>query len=534
MKTLRSVLLNTSLFLGSLLVTLGVAEFVFRKLIFGSSEAFKNLRDPGYYSDYLNEDNYWKLYFLFGGESKPPENPHPLLGWVGNFDRNTLVHNETWKIGNKRPVLLYGDSYAQCMPGVKCFEDVLNNQPGFKESNYFINYGVGGYGVDQIQLLFDSTIHFYRDPFVVFSLMVYDIDRTPMSFRTGQKPIYTLIGDSLKLGGVPIDPDPEHFIKNNPPDISSYLYRRFLYSNLNVLSDNLNRKLKHWDEATQNKIALNSAVLKRVVKKLRDNNIDFVFLVFHYLKPGDDEFKVENNDNWRDVFLKEFLAENEIPYIWSKDLIKKDTSYTGSNYEKFMILENGHPTSYFNEIIAQEIRRKLLINENIKQNRIDSVVAQIQQSEEWFASIKRKAEKTDSPLAEVLRKDAQFLIDDMIAKHKVFPGTGYYENKITSDTSWYRIVSDKAIKNKKSLHEQLTEDARFIYNLEVEKSRKVLSGAMTYDSQMKHILDSLGKLELSFDRNKYMKNDSLSSPEMIIHKAAFEIYNQRNSTRSWY
>lgn len=534
MKRIKPILLNFTVFFVSLTLTFGAAEFIFRKLIFGKSEAFKNLRDPGYYSDYLNEDNYWKLYYLFGGESKPPENPHPLLGWVGDFNRNTLIHNNAWNIGSKRPVLLYGDSYAQCMPEVLCFQDLLNNTPGFNESHYLINYGVGGYGVDQIQLLFDSTIHFYRDPFVVFSLMVYDLDRTPMSFRTGQKPYYSIVGNSLKLNGVPVDPDPDNFLKNNPPDINSYLYRRFLYSNLNVLSDSLNKKLKRWDEATQNKIALNTAILEGVLKKLKENNIDFVFLVFHYLKPGDDEFKVENDDNWRDVFLKEFLAKNEIPFIWSKDLIKKDSAYNGSNYEKYMLLDNGHPTTYFNQIIAREINHRLIENEDIKHNRIDAVVSRIQRSESWLASIKLKAEKANMPLAEALRGDAQFLIDQMVSSHKVFPGIGYFERKIETDSIWRHAVSEKAKQNRKSLNEQITEDARFVYKIEIEKLRNGLKGAADYDIQMNAILDSIRGINLSELNSRYQSKDSSVSNESLVYKAAIDIYNQRFINRKWY
>ena len=90
------------LFFISLSVCLALAEFVFRKMIFSKNEAFKNLHNAALYSDYFDDVNYWKLYYLFGGEYKPPANPHPLLGWIGDFDRGTLMHNQIAGAREKR------------------------------------------------------------------------------------------------------------------------------------------------------------------------------------------------------------------------------------------------------------------------------------------------------------------------------------------------------------------------------------------------------------------------------------------------
>src|SRR5688572_19149967 len=146
MKKFQSLIINILIFSGTLTGMLFLSEYVFRKLLFSKNEAFNYLRDPGFYSDYLNEDDYWKLYYLFGKESRPPENPHPLLGWTGNRNATSFIHNDAWKSGERRPVLLYGDSYAQCMPEADCFEDFLSNDTSFPSKFYFLNYGVGGFG----------------------------------------------------------------------------------------------------------------------------------------------------------------------------------------------------------------------------------------------------------------------------------------------------------------------------------------------------------------------------------------------------
>ena len=66
-----------------------------------------------------------------------------------------------------------------------CFEEILNGDPEFSRENYLLNYGVAGYGVDQIYLLFEQSLELYRRPLVVVSLLRTDLDRTILS---DQKP----------------------------------------------------------------------------------------------------------------------------------------------------------------------------------------------------------------------------------------------------------------------------------------------------------------------------------------------------------
>jgi hypothetical protein len=179
----------------------------------------------------VESDDYWKLYFMFGGKYKPPETPHPLLGWVGRFDRETYTHAEYAGIADKRPVLLYGDSFASCAVD-QCFQGILNSDSGFSQNHFLLNYGVGGYGVDQIFLLYQKSIEQYENPFVILSMLTEDLDGSALAVRTGQKPFYRLINNSLALSGIPIDPSPQSFFSKNPPGITSYLFRMFIHSNL--------------------------------------------------------------------------------------------------------------------------------------------------------------------------------------------------------------------------------------------------------------------------------------------------------------
>lgn len=138
----------------------------------------------------------------------------------------------------KRKILICGDSYIMCQnDSIQCFDEVLNADTTFNKNNILLNYGVGGYGVDQIYLLFANTIDKFEKPFVIFSIMPTDMDRSLLSVRTGQKLYFTEEGDSLKLNGIPIDSVPDHFFEENQPQITSYLLNRFTHSKLNPYYD---------------------------------------------------------------------------------------------------------------------------------------------------------------------------------------------------------------------------------------------------------------------------------------------------------
>ena len=129
---MKKILVNVLVLLISLSVSLFFAEYVLRKMIFGNNAAFKKLRSAGSYTDSSNEQDYWTLYSMFDQNNRPPANPHPLLGWIGDFDRGNLMHNKIQGIRGKRPVLLFGDSYAQCLASI-CFEEILNNDSSFSK-----------------------------------------------------------------------------------------------------------------------------------------------------------------------------------------------------------------------------------------------------------------------------------------------------------------------------------------------------------------------------------------------------------------
>lgn len=340
----------------SLLLSLLVAEVGYRAALFSKSDRFRSLQDPALYADYFSEDLYWKLYSIFGGKYKPPQKPHPVLGWVGDFSRSTFRHHDFVQLDSRQPVLLYGDSFAACIGDVPCFEDILNADPLFSSDNYLLNYGVGGYGLDQTFLLLQHSLEHFDDPFVVFSLLTFDIDRSVLSFRIGQKPRFSIVDDALALEATPIYANAEEHLLDQPPRAVSYLYRRAVFGDF--LPPKIAATLRREEHFRRRKIEISRAILSAAVSELRARGLDFVFLVFHGERPTDNS--LFDGTDWREEFLRDWLVANSVPYIWSKDVAAEDQGTRFAPPARYIDPESLHPTEHFNRILADEISHHVL------------------------------------------------------------------------------------------------------------------------------------------------------------------------------
>ncbi len=354
MRKKKGCLGNIILLAVSIIISLIVVELAFRYLLFGNSEKFDFLRKPEYYATIYKDpyssifsDEYWKLYYKFDGHSKPPKNPHPTLGWVFEIDRKTLMHQEADSVRNRRPVLLYGDSFSDCSKGAVCFEEMLNIDTSFIDSFYLLNYGMGGYGIGQISMLLELSNTNYNNPVIIYGFMIRDMERSLLSVRIGQKPSFRLIKDSLVVKGLPIEPDPYVYFEKNPPGITSYLYRKFRSNKINFLPKNKRKTKKRIEEIKE----VNKRIILKTLKYLEENNKDYFVVVFHPLN--------REKGDWRSAFLRQLMEGNDVNYIWTRDLVDKEIEYTDADLRTYE-LPDGHPTTHFNSLISDEIKKYVL------------------------------------------------------------------------------------------------------------------------------------------------------------------------------
>jgi hypothetical protein len=356
----RKTITIVALALTSVCITLCTGEFLLRKMIFSQSTVFNFLKEPKLYADQEWDENYWKLARMWGKTKAPTYDS--LLGWQFKLIPKTFMHHDIEHLNGKRPVLLYGDSFANCIDSTICFEEYLNSDSDFSKSNYLINYGTGGYGVDQIYNMMINSYKLYKNPLVIFSFLTFDLDRSGLKLREGLKPYYTLdVEGELQLNFLNHKSDPDEFINQNPPEINSYLWKLFLYSKLNFIPERIKRSLKGEMKARIFIKKLDKKLIHESVKELRENHIDFIFIIFE----GYTDFKISEEKNWRIKFVKKVLKDENVTSIFAKDLIKDEVDPKLKNLSKFLIPNDSHPTSYFNKIVANEIKRQVALQEKV-------------------------------------------------------------------------------------------------------------------------------------------------------------------------
>ncbi len=415
----KSRLVNLFLLLISISLTFFTAEYILRKLLFMDNEQFESLRNPAFYAiypqdqneDFYNED-YWNLNYLFN-RSFDLKEPNPLLGWTGFFNRETYSHWYDDTTGIRRPVLLFGDSFAMCIDSVECFDEYLNSDTLFSDSNVLYNYGVGGYGVDQIQLLMKEVLPKYENPFVVFSMLTTDLDRSVLKVRDAQKPHYRIIKDKLLLEGTPITLTSSEFFDQNPPEISSYIYNRAY----NIISRRLDLNQSDKAQTVENIKNLNKLILDKAISHLKSKNIEFVILIF--------QPETHRINDWRLSFLRDYCIDNDVPYICDVDIKNEHKLENNTTSSDYYILGDGHPSSLANQLVSAEIksciidsnymqtlyRNQLPYKENLHLREVASLKSHIIRDDIWLDAIRNKAIKKEISIDSMLTLDAEYMIE---------------------------------------------------------------------------------------------------------------------------
>lgn len=348
MTRLRGHAIVALLFVGSLVLLLSIAELLFRVAI---ARGIGVARDPLIYADGFSDDNFWKLQYRWHPNNyRLPRNwVHPLLGWappvtpanpLGTVDNHPDL---TKKEGH--PVLFYGDSFVQGVVGAEA--SIPAHLERFLPNSAVVNYGVGGYGLDQIFLRMRLTARRFESPIIVIGVLTIDLDRSLLKVRAGPKPHFVLLGERPSLRGVPIANATKWF-DEHPPTIRSYactwLVRRL--------------KLATWGEEglpswrRHETTRLNAHLLEKIVRGTRAQGLPLLFVVFYTRK----ELRFVQ---WRERFLRNRFAALRISYVDTKPLLDpwRDYLLVGD------LNSRGHLNSRGNERVAAAIADTLVRRE---------------------------------------------------------------------------------------------------------------------------------------------------------------------------
>jgi hypothetical protein len=305
---------SIGLVLGAVLLEFGMRWMLFSDTALARRIGWK-LRDASNFADPNLHDDHWKLQYLFLPKDKqgPVESADPECGWTGHrVSAGTYEHKNAAYVGTRRPILLYGDSFAACNTEPElCFESLLERSD-LSDRYALVNYGVGGYGVDQMYLLLQRTIDDWKDknPLVVIGFLVdNDFDRDALSFRCWPKPRFTLEGGELVSSGL-VDTDPDRYLRDHPLTIRSYLLR-FLAYNRKVLPEKVRWYLRRdlvRDPAT---VEIGRKILEKIHFELEARGIEHFFVAFH----GEAGIKQVEGIRWADELVQRAAKNLGVPLV---------------------------------------------------------------------------------------------------------------------------------------------------------------------------------------------------------------------------
>lgn len=341
-----------------------LAELGIRYLLFGDSSWARrrgaSLRQPGLYADNHLQSDYWKLrsYFKQGHESRfdPPPQYDPLLGWRSStIEGETYRHTGAQRLRGRRPILLYGASYA-----VSHFELAHDESP-LADSHALLSYGVGGFGVDQVLLLMrESLDHFAdQDPIIVLGLVVNgDFDRSCLSFRDWPKPYFQVSADGTLVPPSEAVLDTATYFDQNPVSIRSYLW---------------NYALRRWcPEPEQGGLlarvsglgslhGAREARIEAFIDAIQEETDSRGLETFYLLFQSSDSLLNPEEEDWHETWIPAQLRERGIPYVLTGSCLLREAERSGTPiidyFKSASDRRDGHPNADAVEIMYECIER---------------------------------------------------------------------------------------------------------------------------------------------------------------------------------
>ena len=326
-----------------------------RLLLFTEVPGTRNLairlRQPQNFAERWDPD-YWKLAVTLRGfeRQKPIPGFDPFLGWLGDdVARGSYAHRLEPAVGERRPILLYGDSFAHCATArEQCWEGLLQDSE-LGTDHALLNYGVGGFGLDQIHLMLRASIDRFteQDPTVIVGILVEDdLDRSLLPFRGWAKPRLwvedgTLTAPERLTGGT------EAWLEENPPEVTSYAWR-YLVHGTSLLPRGFRESKGEERERIAELRELTGALLASTRDELRARGIPWFVVIFH----GPKVFQPPRGAQMREDILVGLLREHGIPYVSSRTYLRDHAEANGT-FARDYFLENNHLNPLGNQVVFQ-------------------------------------------------------------------------------------------------------------------------------------------------------------------------------------
>jgi hypothetical protein len=333
----------------ALAATAGLLELGLRTLIFVAP--VEGLRDPALYSPRWSDARHALAWTFSDPELRRDVLRHPRLGWThSRFDPVTWAHEQEGLLRGRRPVLLFGDSFAACVTARRDCWGGLLERSDLSDRYRLLNYGVPAYGLDQTYLLMKEVLPRWleRDPIVVVSLLLdADLDRAGLTFFQWPKPRFTVDDHGALVPGDDVPASEQEWLDGHGLGVTS-----FVWSWLGLATGLTDREAS--TEHRERVARLTPPLLEALKAELEGAGLDYVVLVFHGMKhlrePG-------YGAEWEPLLMGE-LQRLGIPYESSKpDLLAAD-----GTLEELFVLQGParrHYTPAGNSVVFAALRRAI-------------------------------------------------------------------------------------------------------------------------------------------------------------------------------
>ena len=301
---------------------------------------------------------------------------HPILGWepkpnfIEGTDDTLSTGNGTEKIyaldtqynslglrsskdySKKRPkgivrISALGDSFTLGVDALQPFSYPAMLEAITKNTEV-LNFGVSGYGVDQMYLRFLNETLDYENNAIVMGIFTDDLRRSAITCKDYLKPKFVIQDGRLKLTNTPIPTLEDYLTSYKEPKLESYFIKHLLNKIYHI-----NLAERQYDDG----FFVSKLILNEMKDITRKKNIFFMVVI---VSPKEDQ-KIDKGMRGK---LRDFLNEQDIIFIDSIDVFKKAnlSDYKGYNFH----VGGGHFNSLGNALVAQKIKNILEENKVIE------------------------------------------------------------------------------------------------------------------------------------------------------------------------
>jgi hypothetical protein len=209
-----------------------------------------------------------------------------------------------------------------------------------------LNFGVGGYGLDQAYLLMHMVLPrlLEKNPIVVIGILVGDdLDRCYMPLRRVPKPSFELEGGELRLNPVRIS-TPRAYLAEHSVDIHSYLWRYLLFGT-KLFAPKTAIALSAERNHEREKMALNRAIISAIQSECEAAGLTYFFVLFH----SEYELATPGPYDWQEPFLYQTFQDLAIPFVSSKRYLRDYLRNTRATM-KSLFFQDAEATNHYNEL----------------------------------------------------------------------------------------------------------------------------------------------------------------------------------------